>query len=290
VRIWPRMDRGSDGEYSDGSTWIGLARNTYAQVLGSVAVACLVCGFYWSKTGSLFSTPFADLTAFHAFVFGVATVFAIVGPILFAFLMQELQSCREERADVYWKLNEAVAAVRERVAAMSPDGKIHYRLADRLRDIEILRLDKIDSLHEIHRLFGSVHNILRWVQRKSIGKRPNEKEMALACALNRVEERLSMLGINFIRRICVAVLKDSVMKCMWCVGALVLVSVLALGFYSFRTQSSFLFLATALSAFGIFITLELATLAAQEVREVAPSVSEDEDLLDEEFEDAREAG
>lgn len=269
-------------------TWIGLARNTYAQVCGSLTVACVVCGFYWSRTGSISSTPFSDLSAFHAFVFGVAMVFAIVGPILFAFLMQELQSCREERADVYWKLCDAVASVREHVAAMSPDGKIHYRLADRLLDIEAIRLDKIDD--ELDRLFNAVRRIMRWAQRKSGGGRLSEKEMALGCALNRVEERLGMLGVNFVRRVCVEVLKDSVMKCLWCLGALVLISVLALGFYSPQTQSAFFLLATALSAFGIFITLELATLASQQVREVAPPMSDDDDgLSDADFEDVREA-
>lgn len=283
------MNRGKDGEYSVEFTWIGVARNTYAQILGSLAVACLVCGFYWSKTGSFLSNPFADLAAFQAFVFGVAMVFAIVGPILFAFLMQELQSCREERADVYWKLCDAVAAVREYVAAISPDGKIHYRLADRLFDIEAIRLDKVDE--ELHRLFDAVHQILRWVQRKSGGRRLSQKEMALGCALNRVEERLGMLGVNFVRRVCVEVLKDSVMKCLWCLGALVLISVLALGFYSPQTQSAFFLLATALSVFGIFITLELATLASQQVREVAPRVSDDDEgLSDADFGDVREAG
>jgi hypothetical protein len=289
VRIWPKIGCEHKSESSDKLTWIGVSRNTPVQICGSLLIAAATCGFNWVDSGSLASTPFTDLSAFHSFVFGVAIVYAITGPVPFGFLMQELQGCREEQADIYWKLSESVSELRDCVAGMSENGRIHYRISDRLLNIEIIRLDKIDGLDEIRSVFADLHKMADWVIRKKSGQRWNEEQAKILCSLNRVEERLSMLGRNFIRRVCVKVLQDSVMKCLWCVGGLVLISVLALGFYNSLSQSLFFFAAAALASFGIFITLELATLAAQEVREVTPRTIY-HDAEDDEFNEAiREA-
>ena len=293
MRIWPNETPDRDGNYRNEYTWIALARNTYVQLLGAVGFAGLICGGYWAHVGTSLSAPFSSLSEFHAFVFGVATVYAIAGPVLFGFLMQELQGCRQEQSDVYWKFNEAVSELRGCVAGMAENGHIHYRISDRLLKIEGIRLDKIDGLHQLHSVFGDINRIAEWVAKRKGGPRWSEREAKLLCLLCRVEERLSMLGVNFVRRICVAAIQDSVMKCLWCVGGLIAVSVLALGFYAPQTQGIFFLGATALASFGIFITLELATLAAQQVREVMPptaiedATTDFDDDEEDEDEDAR---
>lgn len=183
--------------------------------------------------------------------------------------------------EAYWRLEDSVTELGRIMRDANGGRGPHYKIAERLRDLEGLRLEHLDQVETLQHHFRHVHRIARWVLKKS---RENgrktfaEFDADLFRVLMDIEERLGVLGINLIRRVCLDPIRRNVNKCLYCVGLLLFLSLLSLSFYSKSTGGLFWVAVTAIATFAVVTTIELATWASQETRDMAPLTDDDTDL------------
>jgi hypothetical protein len=226
---------------------------------------------------------FSKLDNYLFFVFGMATIFAIVGPLLFGFLMNEVQNCRSERLQLYWKTEEAIMLLSDNVSCLMDEEEPHYKVRERLQRLELLRYENLDSLEHIWDLQDAVRSIAKWAagRGKATQKTLTRNEISLFRTAIDIEERLELLGTNTIRRICLDNIRKATHKAIWCVGILILLSIAALGVYLNYLEPVYTWALVTVSFFGVFIVFELATIAWSETKEITPQGQQEEKSTDE---------
>ena len=249
-------------------------------VSGFLGLAIIVYGL--SRLPSHSKPIIASSATYLTLVVALAAILALVGSLIFGYLLYYFQAVRGERLQLYDRFNGEVKELRRTLDSLHGDGVIDGSYDRRCSSLEEVRLDDFPLSSEDNRLAAILDVIFR-DQRSELEDAGEFQRVAwrvVTCA-SHIEETANALATNWIARIGTEQLLSPVLKVFRTLAVVTSTVIIAVLYYRGIVATIMDGIAVGIGCMTVFLFNEIAVEAARETREISPretTIAEDSDL------------